>query len=298
MRGVSVIIPTYNQARYLGEAIGSALAQTLAPFEVIVVDDGSSDATARVLAGYEGRIRAVRQTNRGVAAARNAGARIASGDYLAFLDSDDRWLPEKLARQAARLDAEPDLGLVHVGFEEIDASGAVLNAHLDGREGWVAEDMLLFDGPVILGGGSGAMIPRRVFESAGGFDERFSTSADWDLYYRIAARYRIGFIDRVLLQYRLHEANMHGNVRAMERDMLLAFEKAFGDADPEPAIGRWRCYGNLHTVLAGSFFGSGEYGKFISHAVKGVCLSPRNIVRYLDYPRRRLNRKQTEQTTE
>lgn len=290
MRSISVIIPTYNQAQFLGEAIESALAQTLPPRELIVVDDGSSDGTARVLAGFEGRIRAMRQANRGVAAARNAGARAASGDALAFLDSDDRWLPEKLERQSARLEAESDLGLVHVGFEEIDANGAVLNAHMDGREGWVAEDILLFDGPVILGGGSGVMIPRRVFEEAGGFDERLSTSADWDLYYRIAARYRIGFIDRVLLQYRLHGANMHGNVRAMEHDMLLAYEKAFGEADEPPAIGRWRCYGNLHTVLAGGFFAAGEYGKFISHAVKGVCLSPRNLVRYLDYPRRRLNR--------
>ncbi|MCW5970266.1 MAG: glycosyltransferase [Blastocatellales bacterium] len=290
MQGVSVIIPTYNQASFLGEAIESALMQTLPPREVIVIDDGSSDGTARVLAGFEGRIRAMRQANRGVAAARNAGARTATGDALAFLDSDDRWLPEKLERQAARLEAETDLGLVHAGFEEIDADGAVLNAHLDGREGWVAEDMLLFDGPVILGGGSGVMIPRRVFQEAGGFDERLSTSADWDLYYRIAAGYRIGFIDRVLLQYRRHGANMHGNVRAMEHDMLLAYEKAFGDEEQPPAIGRWRCYGNLHTVLAGGFFAAGEYRKFFTHAVKGVCMSPRNFVRYLDYPRRRLNR--------
>lgn len=297
MRNVSVIIPTYNQARYLGAAVESALSQTLVPCEVIVIDDGSGDETPEVLACFADRIRSIRQSNRGVAAARNAGAQVASGDLLAFLDSDDRWLPEKLAQQAARLEAEPDLGLVHVGVEEIDAFDSSLGTRVDGREGWVAGEMLYFEGPVILGGGSGAMIPRRVFEEAGGFDERLSTSADWDLYYRIAARRRIGFVTKVLLQYRLHGANMHGNVRAMEHDMLLAYEKAFADA-AAPPVARRRCYGNLHTVLAGGFFAAGEYGRFLPHATKGLLMAPRNVVRYLDYPRRWLNRLQGRENAE
>ena len=97
----SVIIPAYNHARFVGEAVESVLLQTAASREVIVVDDGSTDDTARVLAGFGGRIRVIRQPNRGVAAARNAGAALASGDVLTWLDADDTWWPRKLERQLA-----------------------------------------------------------------------------------------------------------------------------------------------------------------------------------------------------
>src|SRR5437763_447547 len=111
MKTVSVIIPAYNFARYVPEAIDSVLAQTYAPFEVIVVDDGSTDDTPKVLAAYGNRIRAIRQVNQGVAAARNTGLAAAGGEYVAFIDSDDTWEPRKLQLQMDRFDADPDLGL-------------------------------------------------------------------------------------------------------------------------------------------------------------------------------------------
>src|SRR5436190_9018266 len=120
MKTVSVVIPTYNYARYLGAAIDSALQQTHAPLEVIVVDDGSTDDTPRLLDGYGDRIRVIRQKNSGVAAARNAGVREARGELIAFLDSDDLWKPRKLELQIARFEADPGLGLVHCGAETLD----------------------------------------------------------------------------------------------------------------------------------------------------------------------------------
>src|SRR5437773_3781756 len=114
---VSVVIPTYNYARYLPEAIDSALAQTHAPLEVIVVDDGSTDDTPRVLAVYGDRIRVIRQANRGPGAARNTGIAAARGEYVGFLDADDVWLPRKLELQMARFEADQGLGLVHCGAE-------------------------------------------------------------------------------------------------------------------------------------------------------------------------------------
>lgn len=283
---ISVIIPTYNHARFLAQAIESALAQTLPPVELIVVDDGSTDETAQVLARYAGRIRVIRQQNSGVAAARNAGAALAAGDYLAFLDADDVWLPRKLERQMARLRAEPELGLVHCGVEEIDEAGQRRGYRRDGLEGWLFEEFLLFRRSILLGGGSGALMPRAVFQAAGGFDERLSTSADWDLYCRIAARHCIGFVPEALLRYRLHGGNMHTNFQAMEHDMLLAFAKAYRGATTEQRRLRRRGYGNLHTVLAGAFFSVGAYHKFALHAVKGLLLTPHNIIRYLEYPLR------------
>jgi glycosyltransferase involved in cell wall biosynthesis len=286
MLKVSVVIPTYNHARFLSQAIDSVCSQTLAPYEVIVIDDGSTDDTQNVLARHAKRIRALRQQNKGVAAARNAGVMIASGDLIAFLDADDLWLPHKLERQVELFASQPGIGLVHCATEDINENGVPLRRHFDGLEGLVATEMLLFRRAVILGGGSGVVIPHAVFQKVGGFDEKLSTSADWDLYYRIASRHKVGFVPEVLLQYRLHATNMHGNVRAMEHDMMLAYEKAFTGADAETARLRRRCYGNLHAVLAGSFFSAGEMSRFFAHAAKSLYLTPGNISRFAQYPSR------------
>jgi glycosyltransferase involved in cell wall biosynthesis len=292
MAQVSVVIPTYNHARFLRQAIDSALGQTLAPHEVIVVDDGSSDGTPEIVAEYGDRIRSVRHANCGVAASRNAGADLATGELLAFLDADDVWLPRKLERQVERFERDPGLGLVHCGVEEIDAEGKVLRRQPDGLEGHtVAREMLLFRGPTILGGGSGVLIPRTAFAAVEGFDPRLSTSADWDLYYRLANRYPIGYVSEPLLHYRLHGSNMHGNIAVMERDMLLAYSKAFHDpADPVQGLRR-RAYGSLHSVLAGCFFTSGNKSQFVRHALRSIWLTPGAVARFAAYPARLLRRR-------
>src|SRR4051812_26302017 len=110
---VSVVIATYNSGRFVGQAVRSVLAQTYRPFEIVVVDDGSTDDTAGVLAGYRDGVRYVYQENRGPAAARNRGIAEAAGELVAFLDADDEWHPEKLSRQWEALSASPRAGLVH-----------------------------------------------------------------------------------------------------------------------------------------------------------------------------------------
>ena len=201
---VSVIIPNYNYKRFLGEAVDSALGQTYNDIEVVVVDDGSKDGSREIIEGYARRIEAIFQQNQGVAAARNNGVAASNGEYIAFLDADDVWLPTKLELQAGLFAGDPELGMVHVGIVEIDDAGNCLDEHLNGQQGWVADELLRFQRGVILGGGSGIMVRRDVFEEIGGFDTRMSTSADWDLFYRIASRRRVGFIRRVLLKYRVH----------------------------------------------------------------------------------------------
>jgi hypothetical protein len=180
--------------------------------------------------------------------------------------------------------------LVHCGIETIDGGGECLARSDQGLEGLVADEFLFFRRPLILGGGSGAVIPRAVFNEVGGFDEQMSTSADWDLYYRIARRYEVGFVPEVLLKYRLHPGNMHGNINAMERDMLLAYAKAFSNADSRVRSLRRRAYGNLHRVLAGSFFSAGQYTGFIKHALTCLLLTPGNIGQFAGYPLRRWRR--------
>lgn len=281
---VSVIIPSYNHARYVCQTIESVLAQTLPPHEIIVVDDGSTDNTSEIVAPLLDRIHYVRHANCGVAATRNAGARLASGDYLTFIDADDLWLPQKLELQVARFEADPKLGLVHCGLEEITATGEFICRRLDGMEGHVANEMLLWRRVTILGGGSTLMVPREVFDRFGGFDENLSTSADWDFCYRVARAHEVGFVPEVLLRYRLHPNNMHGNVRLTERDMMIVYAKAFSEArsskDSAVLRIRRRSYANLHTVLAGSYFASGQYLNFARHAFKGLSMGPDNLSRF------------------
>lgn len=286
---VSVVIPAFDHARFLAEAVDSALAQTLPAADVIVVDDGSTDDTPRVLERYRDSVRVVRQENRGVSAARNAGAALASGALLAFLDADDAWLPDKLAAQAACFAAEPALGLVHCGVVEVDADGRPLRTRTDGLAGLVAEEMLLFRRTVVLGGGSGAVFARPHFEAAGGFDETLGTSADWDLHHRIARRAPVGFVPRVLLRYRVHGANMHADVARTAREMLAAYAKAFAeDASLRPLRGR--AYGGLHAMLSGSFHAQGRLGPAVAHALRALAHDPSRIGRIAGYPLRRLRR--------
>jgi len=281
---ISVIIPTYNHACFLAEAIDSVLAQTLAPLEVIVVDDGSTDATPEVLAAYGDRIRVIRQKNQGVAMARNAGIAAARGEYLAFLDSDDVWYPRKLELQMPRFDAEPQLGLVHCGAETIDSAGRTLKTSVAGLEGRVAEAMLRLDREVIHPQGSGIVVPKRVAEEVGGYDGRLPPSEDWDFCYRVAARYPVGYVADVLVRYRLHGGGIHLNIARMERAMLIALEKAFADPAVRPL--RRYSYGKLHRILAGCYFENRQLGSFARNAIKSLRYDPRNFGYFAAYPLR------------
>jgi glycosyltransferase involved in cell wall biosynthesis len=285
---VSVIIPNYNYSQYLREAIDSVLAQTYPEIEIIVVDDGSTDGSREVLESYGQRISVIFQKNAGVSAARNNGVSQSCGEYIAFLDADDAWFPAKIERQVKMFESDAGLGLVHVGVVEIDGIGNSLLELVDGMDGQVADALLRFEGPVILGGGSGLMVPRRVFDEVDGFDTRLSTAADWDFYYRVAVKYKIGFVREPLVLYRMHGSNMHGNIKAMEHDMMLGYEKAFADG---ASANRSECFGNLHKTLAGSYFTVGRYADFARHAFKSVWNRPSNFGYFAQFPLRRLRRK-------
>jgi glycosyltransferase involved in cell wall biosynthesis len=289
---VSVIIPNFNYAKYVGEAIDSALAQTYANIEVIVVDDGSTDTSPTIIESYGDKIKAIFQNNQGVSTARNNAVAASHGEYLAFLDADDVWLASKIEMQIERFAGNESIGLVHVGVEEIDAEGNHLGQMIDGMEGRVSDELLLFRRPVILGGCSGAMITREAFDLVGGFDPRLSTSADWDLFYRVGKASEAGFISDILFRYRMHGENMHGNIERMEREMLIGFQKAFANPDPHVQRLRAQAYGNLYKVLAGSYFRSGQYGRFLVQAIKSLWQNPRNLGYFVSYPKRLFGRRQ------
>lgn len=201
---VSVIIPTYNRARLLRRALDSVLSQTFQDFEVLVVDDGSTDDTEEAVAAFvDPRIRYLRQLeNRGVSAARNRGMEEARGEYVAFLDSDDEWLPKKLDLQLRVFRAAREsVGLVYTGAEVVYEDGAVQKLVPEHR-GRIGE--VVVGRNVIVGGMSGVMLRRTVVEHVGGLDEAYPAIEDWDYWVRIAASYEVDYEPRVLV--RLHES--------------------------------------------------------------------------------------------
>lgn len=279
---LSVIIPTYNYGPYIADAIDSVLWQTLAPTEIVVIDDGSTDETEAVVRGYGERVKYIRQENAGVCAARNRGVAESTGDLIAFLDADDIWEPTKLERQIAKFASDPEIGLVHCGMREFDSrTGETIALYLDGGEGWVAEDIALWEKPVIVGPGGSIIVRRDVFDEVGGFDERLKNGEDWEFCLRVALKYKVGFVAEPLVNYRNHGENATKNIAEMERSTLLAWAKAFDTTDEKIRRLRRRSYGNLHKVLAGSYLHSGQYGGFLRNLIKSLWFRPSYLGYYL-----------------
>jgi glycosyltransferase involved in cell wall biosynthesis len=288
---VSAIIPAYNAERFVREAIDSVLAQT-APVECIVVDDGSHDGTAAAVREFGARVRLVEQENRGVSAARNAGAAVAGGEFLAFLDADDRWLPERVERGLAVLDAVDPAEAVLCATRVIDAGGEPVREARQSAD--LTPEKLLLCSVDVVSPSSNVLIRRAAFDEIGGFDEDLSTSADWLFLYRLLQRRRLGYLDEPLVEYRLHASNMSSNVDRFERDMLTAYATVFADP-PRPEIARLRrrAYANLHRMIAGSYFVDGRLGGFARHAARSVALHPSTLPYFLGMPLRRLRRRTT-----
>lgn len=193
---VSVIIPTYNRGWILPEAIDSVLVQEFTNFELIVVDDGSTDNTASILDRYGKDIHVIRQTNQGVSAARNSGIRHAKGELISFLDSDDLWLPRKLLRQTAFFEAAPHVLICQT--EEIWVrNGCRVNPK--NRHQKPSGDIFSRSLHLCLVSPSAVMMRRTLFDDIGLFDEQYPACEDYDLWLRISSRHPVSLIDEPLI---------------------------------------------------------------------------------------------------
>ncbi len=209
---VTVVIPCYNQAHFLGEAIESVLAQSHPNLEVIVVDDGSPDNTSEVAAHYP-RVRCVRQENQGLSAARNSGLAVSEGEYVVFLDADDRLLPEALEAGLECFEAHPECAFVHGDYRFIAVDGSFAGRS---RQHVVGEDhyATLLQGNYITMPAT-VMYRRAVFETVGGFDTFLGACEDYDMYLRVARRFPVCGHEKVVAEYRGHGANMSHNAALM-----------------------------------------------------------------------------------
>lgn len=246
MPRVSVVIPTYNRAGLVQEAIDSVLAQLFQDVELIVVDDGSEDDTASILQErYGSAIRLVVQENQGESGARNRGIRESTGEYVAFLDSDDMWLPGKLSRQIDVLDRWPDIGLISCQAYWMRDDGRRLKMKPQGHStaaGSISWRELAM-GNCVAGGGSAAVARSSVLEQVGIFDTSLNFGADWDLWLRIARNHRVYQIEEPLILYRI---NPQGTRTASPRtdDIHQLFERFYAIIDKaleQCPLGREEC---------------------------------------------------------
>ncbi len=235
MPSVSVVIPTRNRREFVEEAVASVLGQTHRELELVVVDDGGSDGTAAALGRRfrDPRLRVVEQEHRGVSAARNRGVRETSAEWIAFLDSDDLWLPAKLERQLEALGRRPEHPACYT--EEIwYRNGRRVNPRRIHAKysGWIFDRCL----PLCIISPSSILMRRDVFEALGGFDESLPACEDYDLWLRLAARHPVLLVDEPLVVKRNgHEGQLSRAVPALDRFRVRALWKVVYDpALPDP----------------------------------------------------------------
>ncbi len=226
---ISVIIPTFNRINVLPKTLDSVMAQTYPPIEIIVVDDGSTDDTETILYRQYPNIKYHYQKNQGVSSARNAGLKIATGDWLALLDSDDQWLPEKLEKQKQALDNQPALKICHT--EELWIRNGVrvnpMKKHAK-KGGNIFQHCL----PLCAISPSSAIIHRSVFEDVGNFDEAFPACEDYEMWLRVTSKYPVLFIEEpLIIKYGGHQDQLSQKYWGMDRFRIRALEKILCQAD-------------------------------------------------------------------
>lgn len=284
MPRVSVIVPCYNTGKYLRQALDSVLAQTYQDWEVILIDDGSTDNTAQVAADvraqFGARLRYFYQRNRGLAVTRNTGFQQASGEFISFLDADDLYAPNRLQMGVEALDGYPDVGLIHSRVDRIDANGNFLehpptpdSRFLSGR---IARHIFTRKAHILC---PSIMFRKCCLVQAGDSDENLTVNADRDICFRIALHYPVFYIDKVLAHYRLHPNGMSQN-----RDHMRAGAMRFVEKHQKSGVCGtfWvnEALGNLYREWGDNYFNVGELRPALGWYIKSICkypFSPRNI---------------------
>ena len=273
MPAVSAIITTFNRSRFLRKAVASVLAQEYGDFELIILDNSSTDDTESVVAGFaDTRIVYVRHAPMGISAARNLGLKTARGKYVGFLDDDDEWLPGKLARQVGLFEKSgPDVALIYGGFHRIRSDGAIYDTFAPRLRGDVFMGYVCGH-DTLTGSASNPLMRRELMGKIGGYDENIKTSEDWEFYIRLASRYKFDFIAEPVLNIRAHAGARLGDrlLDAAETELIMLgkFKEFFA------AHRACRSY-YLQTV-GGKYCRAGECSRGRSYIAKAVADDPLN----------------------
>jgi len=247
----SVVISTYNRAQRLRRAVNSVLTQTLDDFELIIVDNASMDQTPEVARGFnDPRVRYIRhERNKGGSAARNTGIKSARGRFIALLDDDDEWFPQKLEKQIRKIQQVPaQIGLIYVGSEIFDEDKQkIVGVNHPKFRGQVYERLLL---STIIGSVSSALIRKECFDQVGLFDEELTSCQDWDMWLRIARRYEFDFLPDILTRINVHGQQISSSYQAMIPGRTRMVEKHLEEFKnhPEVLVVHLKRLGKLHCI--------------------------------------------------
>lgn len=275
---VSVTIPAYNYANYLPSAIQSVLNQSYPDFELLIVDDGSTDNTSEVIRGFlhNPKVRHVYQENQGLAAARNTGIRNTHGELVAFLDADDEWLEEKLERQVEVMDSKPQVGLVYTDVYFISEQGeSLLDRRWAPRTKETMFEDLLFNN-VVTGSASSSIVRRACLDRVGVFDETLRSLEDLDLWLRIAACFEFQRVDQPLTKIRHHQSNIQLDVDRMAEGWLAHLAKREVPAEYRAAdrLARYE----ILARIAGQYYQLGRMRKYRQYALMAVGKRRRHVL--------------------
>lgn len=242
MPKISVVIPTYNAAQYVGEAIESVLNQTFKDYEIVVVDDGSTDNTEELLQKYVDRIRYIKQKNGGEGAARNRGIREAHGEWVAFLDADDLWLPHKLKVQMEFVEQHPDVDFIYGDTSVFDSNRVLSKSVFSERqphEGRIIKNLLRENCVPILS----VIARKKCFEKSGLFKEGMKYCTDYEMWLRFAKYFKFGYVNEVVASCRKHEKGVSQNMEQMHKTHLNILNTTLKDMKiPYAAADRIRSF--------------------------------------------------------
>jgi len=274
MKKVSVIIPAYNKAEYTRRTVESVLTQDYPDIEIIVVDDGSTDNTASVMATYGNRINYVLKANGGACSARNEGIRRATGKYVTFLDCDDLFCPQKIKKCVAYLETNPQFGFVYTAAYFIDEDDAITGTycHPRSREGKIVENLIL--GNFICN--STVVVRKSVLQQVGLFDEAFFTPADWDMWLRLSEITQAGFLREPLTKYRVVDNYTINHLQQARQEQLCLLEKFF-KVRPSRHVLRKRAYSNYYFSFALCDFIKKDFPSFWADCRMSLELSAGNM---------------------
>lgn len=224
---VSIILPTYNCAGFLPDSLGSILSQTFGSYEIIVVDDGSTDNTKEVLDPFMEKIRYIGlKQNKGLPIARNVGIQSALGSYIAFIDADDLWLPEKLQTDIECFRMYPEVGMVYSKHINVDEKGKIINRGTRRRLPSGNIFIQLFSDQNFVTT-STVVVKKDVFETTGLFDEQFFNCQDWDMWLRIAFYFKVAGINKFLVKYRHNPNSLSKNYLRVLKHQKMVIDKIY-----------------------------------------------------------------------
>lgn len=281
MPTISIIIPAYNAEKTLLETINSVQKQTFSDFELIVINDGSTDRTLEILQSVEyERLQVFSYENGGLPTARNRGIGRSIGEFIAFLDADDLWAPDKLELQLAALQAHPKAGLAYSWTYNMSETGELLYPVEPSFSGRVYANLLLWN---FLSNGSNPLIRKRAIDSIGKFCPELKSAEDWDYWLRLAVNWDFVLVPKHQVFYRRSASSMSSKLNTMKQESLLTLERAFESAPLALQYLKNQSLSNIYQYYAEVYLrdinnNTGDINQVIQNLWKAVRLHPKNLL--------------------